>query len=176
VDGDTPDCAEIHTFSCFLTWGVSGATPIVSAAKGLASICRTVVSLAPILMCTLGAGMTGPSFQNAAESTRKAAAPAEQPLVYEPNPKHKEPWQRGARGSRCPREADGPALLAASEVDPKRPGRRYATDGDQAYCGQEHLPGRWHGYPVKWREVPPVIWRQWVRDKRVSRRALKEHW
>jgi Zn-dependent peptidase ImmA (M78 family) len=99
--------------------------------------------------------MTDPSLQNATESAQDAVASAEELLVYEPNPKHKEPWQRGARGSRCPKDADGPALLAASEIDPKHPGKRYATDGGQAYCGQQHLPGRWHGYPVKWREVPP---------------------
>lgn len=122
--------------------------------------------------------MTDQSLRNGDESVsaQKAAASAAEPLVYEPNPKHKEPWQRGARGSRCPREADGPALLAASEVDPKHPSKRYATDGDHAYCGQEHLPGRWHGYPVKWREVPPTIWREWVTGNRISKRALKENW
>jgi hypothetical protein len=56
------------------------------------------------------------------------------PPVYEPNPKHKESWQRGARGSLCPEHADGPALFAASEVDPCNPGKRYATDGRQSYC------------------------------------------
>ena len=120
--------------------------------------------------------MTDQSARNGAESAQEAATSAAEPLVYEPNPKHKEPWQRGAHGSRSPRDADGPALLAASVVDPKHPGKKYATDGNQAYCGQEHLPGRWHGYPVKWREVPPAIWREWVAGNRVSKRALKENW
>src|SRR5712691_5801185 len=69
-----------------------------------------------------------------------------QPLRYEPNPKHKEPWQRGARGSICPPDADGHALLAASQVDPKHPGKRYRWP-----CGHEHSPGCWHGFPgPKW--------------------------
>jgi hypothetical protein len=109
-------------------------------------------------------------------STAEAAASEEQPLRYEPNPKHKEPWQRGARGSLCPKEADGPALLAASHVDPKHPGKRYATDGHRAYCGQEHHPGRWHGYPVQWREVPPRIRSGLVADNQVSKRDMKEYW
>jgi hypothetical protein len=96
--------------------------------------------------------------------------------VYEPNPKHKEPWQRGARGSLCPAHADGPVLFASSEVDPRNPGKRYATDGRQPYCGQEHRPGRWHGYLVQWREVPATLRRQWVADKKVSKRDLREHW
>jgi hypothetical protein len=120
--------------------------------------------------------MTDESLRSEAMSAQKATPPAGEPLVYEPNPKHTEPWQRGARGSLCPKDADGPALLAASEVDPRHLGKRYATDGHQAYCGQEHLPGRWHGYPVKWREVPPAIWREWVTCNRVSKRALKENW
>jgi hypothetical protein len=99
-----------------------------------------------------------------------------QPLRYEPNPKHKEPWQRGARGSLCPKEADGPALLAASLVDPEHPGKRYATDGHRAYCGQEHHPGRWHGYPVQWREVPPKVRSGLVAGNQVSKRDMKEYW
>jgi hypothetical protein len=40
------------------------------------------------------------------------------PLKHEPNAKHKEPWQRGARGSLCPRGVDAEVLLEGSEVDP----------------------------------------------------------
>jgi hypothetical protein len=102
--------------------------------------------------------------------------PSEEVPVYESNPKHREPWQRGARGSLCPKDADGPALLAASQADPKRPGKRYATDGHRAYCGQEHRPGRWHGYPVQWREVPPAIRIGWVTGRQVSKRDIREYW
>jgi hypothetical protein len=95
---------------------------------------------------------------------------------YEPNPKHKEPWQRGARGSLCPRDADGPELLAGSEIDAEHPSKRYATDGTRAYCGHEHSPGRWHGFPVEWRAVPASIRNAWLADGRVSRRAVRDQW
>lgn len=97
-------------------------------------------------------------------------------LRYEANPKHKEPWQRGAKGSLCPQDADGSALLAASETDPEQPGKRYATDGARAYCGHEHLPGRWHGFPIEWRAVPAKIRKAWLTEGRVTKRAVREHW
>lgn len=97
-------------------------------------------------------------------------------MRYEPNPKHKEPWQRGARGSLCPRDADGAALLAASEPDPNHPGKRYATDGRRAYCGHEHSPGRWHGFPIEWRKVPAKIRDGWLADRRVTKRGIREFW
>jgi hypothetical protein len=100
----------------------------------------------------------------------------EKPVRFEPNPKHKEPWQRGARGSLCPPEADGPALLAASEADPEHPGKRYATDGRHAYCGHEHAPGRWHGFPVEWRVVPAKLRNAWLVARRVSKQSVREFW
>ena len=75
-----------------------------------------------------------------------------------------------------PPDADGPALLAASEPDPGRSGKRFATDGYRAYCGHEHSPGCWHGFPVEWRSVPFTIVRSWLADGRVSKRAVKELW
>ena len=97
-------------------------------------------------------------------------------LRYEPNPKHKEPWQRGARGSLCPPDVDGHALLAASELDPNQPGKRFATDGRRAYCGHEHSPGCWHGFPIEWRSVPAAILKVWLADKRISKRDVKDYW
>lgn len=97
-------------------------------------------------------------------------------LRYEANPKHKQPWQRGARGSLCPPDADGPALLAASELDPDHPGRRFATDGHRAYCGYEHSPGCWHGFPVEWRDVPAKLRNAWLAAGRVSKRDIKDLW
>jgi hypothetical protein len=97
-------------------------------------------------------------------------------LRYEPNPKHKEPWQRGARGSLCPRDADGPVLLAASQVDPNHPGKRYATDGHRAYCGHEHSLECWHGFPIEWRKVPATIRNAWLAEGRVSSRSVRELW
>ncbi len=97
-------------------------------------------------------------------------------MRYEPNPKHKEPWQRGARGSLCPPGIDAAALLAESVADPDKPGKRYATDGTLAYCGHEHAPGCWHGFPVEWRSVPEKLRRQWLAAKLVTRRTVREHW
>jgi hypothetical protein len=94
-------------------------------------------------------------------------------MKYEPNPKHKEPWQRGARGSLCPPGVDASALLAESEVDPSRPGKRFATDGERAYCGHEHAPGCWHGYPIEWRQVPTNVMRAWLASGQVTKRALR---
>jgi hypothetical protein len=80
-------------------------------------------------------------------------------------------------GGRCARKMQTDlAAFAASDIDPRHPGKRYATDGNRAYCGQEHLPGRWHGYPVQWKEVPRAIWRQSLAENRVNKRSLKENW
>ncbi|MFO7776192.1 MAG: hypothetical protein R6W89_10365 [Candidatus Hydrogenedentota bacterium] len=54
--------------------------------------------------------------------------------------------------------------------------KRYATDGERAYCAKEHAPEHWHGWPVGWREVPPEIRRQWMDTGAVSRRNVKKHW
>lgn len=72
------------------------------------------------------------------------------PDVYEPNPKHKHPWQPGAKGTLCPRDVDGVALFRTSVTDPSRPGKRYNTDGRQAYCAHPNTNDRprtpwWYG-------------------------------
>lgn len=96
-------------------------------------------------------------------------------LVYRPNPRHKHPWQPGARGSLCPREADGDALLQQSVPHPAKPGKRYATDGDQAYCAhpsnQQTADGDeiWHGFPEDWKQVPAAVQRMWVDEGLISR-------
>jgi hypothetical protein len=95
--------------------------------------------------------------------------------MYEPNPKHKEPWQRGRRGSLCPPMEDGAAqeLLGGSDLEG---GKRFACREGKAYCAQEHLPGRWHGYPVGWREVPPKLRGKWLEKGIVSRADMRRHW
>jgi hypothetical protein len=96
-------------------------------------------------------------------------------LVYEPNPKHKSMPTPGRRGSSCPRHADGPGLLRSSDL---LGSKRYATDGENAYCAQRHDPGNvpnqqaWHGYPVGWEEVPPLLVAQWVAEEKVQRRTV----
>ena len=97
-------------------------------------------------------------------------------MEYEANPKHRDPWQRGRRGSICPPGLDPNALLQASVADPSHSGKRYATDGCRPYCAQQHAEGRWHGYPEAWREVPEKLWRCWLKERVVSKKCLKEHW
>ncbi|WP_419751232.1 DUF222 domain-containing protein [Geodermatophilus sp. CPCC 206100] len=108
-------------------------------------------------------------------SLRRLACARGGHLRYEPNPKHKEPWQRGASGSMCPTHADGPTLLAESVQHPTKPGKRYATDGEHAYCGHQHAPDVWHGFPVLWREVPESVRRQWLAERKITRRALRSN-
>ena len=76
-------------------------------------------------------------------------------MEYEGNPKHKEPWQRGRRGSLCPKDVDltlAQKLLDASIVAGEK---RFAAHEGKAYCAMEHGAGLWHGFPVGWGEVPP---------------------
>ncbi|GEM_PF-2431484 len=95
---------------------------------------------------------------------------------YEGSDKHKDPWQPGRKGSLCPREIDEQAaarMLMDSEVSGKK---RFATDGVRAFCGSEHRAGRWHGWPVGWKEVPPSIRIAWVKADRVKRRDVNRYW
>ena len=96
-------------------------------------------------------------------------------MEYDSNKKHSEPWQRGRRGSLCPKEVRG---IAAELLDGSDPvgSRRYAVYDGRAYCAQEHRPGLWHGYPVGWKEVPPRLRIQWRKQKRVRSRDINQNW
>ena len=106
---------------------------------------------------------------------REKARDEEPELVYESNPKHSEPWQRGARGSLCERDVRPLAseLLKKSVLSGKM---RYAVHDGKAYCAKEHKPGRWHGHPVGWREVPTKVVANWVKEKRVTKREIDKFW
>jgi hypothetical protein len=93
-------------------------------------------------------------------------------VKYEPNPKHKPIPTPGRRGSICPSGVDGPRLLCDSVQAGQK---RYATDGQHAYCAQCHDGERhlWHGYPVSWAEVPPSIVSGWISKGLVDRRTVK---
>ncbi|GAA0397389.1 hypothetical protein Acor_74890 [Acrocarpospora corrugata] len=91
-------------------------------------------------------------------------------LIYEPNPKHKPIPTPGRHGSICPPYADGPGLLQESDLTGCK---RYATDGTEAYCAQEHIEGKWHGYPVGWEEVPPRLVADWIASGKVTRRTVR---
>jgi hypothetical protein len=94
----------------------------------------------------------------------------------EANPKHKEPWQPGRKGSLCPRWTTEAAqhLLDQSVVAPD--GKRFATAQGIAFTGQQHRAGFWHGYPIPWFEVPEVIRRRGIEEGIVKRKAIKESW
>ena len=96
-------------------------------------------------------------------------------MEYKSNQKHSEPWQRGRRGSLCPKEVRGIAaeLLDGSELVETR---RYAIHDGKAYCAQEDRPGIWHGYPVGWKEVPHHLRLRWRRQRLVSNRDIKKNW
>ena len=95
-------------------------------------------------------------------------------MEYKSNQKHSEPWQRGRRGSLCPKEVRGIAaeLLDGSELVETR---RYAIHDGKAYCAQEDRPGIWHGYPVGWKEVPHQLRLRWRRQRLVSNRDIKKN-
>lgn len=100
-------------------------------------------------------------------------------MEYEPNPKHKFPWQRGRRGSLCPHEIEldqAQALLDASEVDDAMPRKRFVVDRATAYCALQHGPDRWHGFPISWREVPARLRRKWLNEGRITDRDMKRGW
>jgi hypothetical protein len=97
-------------------------------------------------------------------------------LKYEPNPKHKQPYQVGRRGSLCPPTIsleDAARMLKQSDLVGNA---RYATSGGTAFCAREHRPGLWHGYPVSWHEVPPSLWHAWIEKGTLKRSEIRKNW
>jgi hypothetical protein len=92
-------------------------------------------------------------------------------MEYEPNPKHK-PAAPGRRGTRCPTGVDAGRLLKGSVL---KGSKRYATNGQAAFCAQCHDAQRdlWHGYPINWYEVPPSILHEWINEGTVDRRTVR---
>jgi len=64
-------------------------------------------------------------------------------------------------------------LLQASVLSGKK---RYATDGERAFAGEEHATGVWHGWPVGWMEVDEKVRNTWVDEGRVKRSSVQRHW
>jgi hypothetical protein len=97
-------------------------------------------------------------------------------MKYEGNPKHKEPWQQGRRGSICPVEIDhnlAQRLLLGSEAVGDK---RFAVHDGKAYCAHCHGVDRWHGFPVGWVEVPLTVRNKWLKSGLISRRDIKTYW
>ncbi len=97
-------------------------------------------------------------------------------IRYEPNPKHKEPWQPGRKGTLCPppnqlSTKKAMEMLKNSDLEGKK---RYATFGGKAYCAQEHRAGLWHGYPISWHEVPPRVKSKWLEEGLVTRKEMRD--
>ncbi len=98
--------------------------------------------------------------------------------TYEGNRKHKEPWQPGRKGSLCPRDITvdrAKELLQSSILDQNK---RYGADGGRAFCAQEHnaTKGRWHGYPVGWKEVSVAVRQQLIERGELTRQDVKRFW
>ena len=97
-------------------------------------------------------------------------------MQYESNIKHKLPWQRGRRGSLCPRDIDASmvrVLFANSEQVGKK---RYSTYEGRAYCAQKHSNDLWHGDPIGWEDVLGNLRRTWLSQGHLRRRDVKKHW
>ncbi len=94
--------------------------------------------------------------------------------IYEPNDKHKKPWQRGRKGSLCPPELDREAVKTLLRESVPWEKQRYVCKDGRFYCAKEHAKGRWHGHPVSWREVPEPIRREWLREGRIRRADLRK--
>ncbi len=96
-------------------------------------------------------------------------------MRYAGNPKHKEPWQPGRRGSLCPTDLNLETVQKLLEDSVPSDNKRYATWRGQAFAGQGH-DDTWHGYPVGWREVPQAIRNRWRRQRLIDRANIKKHW
>lgn len=97
-------------------------------------------------------------------------------MRYEGNPKHKEPWQPGRRGSLCPKElsqAQVEALLRESELEGDK---RYAIWNELPFVAQQHGSDAWHGYPIAWSEVPEALRRRWRATGKVRRSSIRRFW
>ena len=98
-------------------------------------------------------------------------------MEYVANPKHKEPWQRGRRGSLCPTEITpsiAADLLERSEVSGQS---RYANYLGRAYRAFEDPSTlAWHGFPVAWVEVPQAIWQKWLQLGEITRSDVRKYW
>lgn len=118
------------------------------------------------------------SMKKKSQTTPLPAPSVAGELRYEPNPKHKEPWQPGRKGSLCPPPGElglieAARMLRNSVIDGKK---RYAHHDGRAYVAQEHQVGCWHGYPVGWVEVPASIRGDWLASKQIRNKDLKRHW
>lgn len=97
-------------------------------------------------------------------------------MRYESNPKHKEPWQRGRKGTLCPKNLDRKTVLQLLKSSELADNRRYAVYDGRAYRAQQHDSDAWHGHPIGWIEVPETLRRKWLKEGRIKRKNIRDHW
>lgn len=98
-------------------------------------------------------------------------------LPYEPNPKHKEPWQRGRRGSLCPKNLTIKDVLRLLREESVLHGQaRYAIHEGRAFKATANHEGIWHGWPVGWVEVPESLRLQWRKEDKLKKRDMTRYW
>ena len=112
------------------------------------------------------------------QTTRERANPNPPPPTYEPNPKHKDPWQPGRKGSLCPEDLKLPAVVRMFGNSVEWDNARWAVGEGRPFKAHCHDPGRnlWHGFPVGWIEVPAALRQQWLEQEKVRKRDLKRYW
>lgn len=55
-------------------------------------------------------------------------------------------------------------------------GKRYATCDGRCFCAQEHRLDHWHGYPIGWQEAPEKLRHQWLAERTISRKDIRQNW
>jgi hypothetical protein len=94
-------------------------------------------------------------------------------LIYRPSNKHCEPLTAQKPGTKCPRWGATRAqeLLDQSEVMGQK---RVATRHGLAFVAQMSGNGTWHGYPESWDRIDAPILAQWLAERRIRRRDLRQ--
>ncbi len=116
-------------------------------------------------------------------------------LVYRGSIKHKDRPGRGRKGTLCPdwthragREGfsgdpfahnweatAAQSMLNESEIDPREPGKRWATRSGIPFVAQSSNDGTWHGYPEAWQKAPSELVEKWLSEGKVTRQQLKRY-
>lgn len=112
-------------------------------------------------------------------------------LLYRGSLKHKNRPSRGLKGTLCPewthtvgnegfaedsfghRWCETVAHRLFENTTVWTEGRRFATERGVAFEAKPTADGTWHGFPVPWESVPPLILNQWLQEGKVSRREVK---
>lgn len=114
--------------------------------------------------------------------------------TYRGSSKHKNRPANGQKGTLCPEWThttpknglthtldthDWPATEAAqlfknAELS-EGMNRRFATAAGIAFEAKPSADGTWHGYPIPWEHVPHKIKDNWLVQKKVSRRQIRDY-